>query len=134
MSSTEADQPTSGNRSNTAAISNMVVRVISEHTGRGPTKARTHLSQDLITVVLHDTLTKGERSLARADKGAIVLTMRFAFRETMRDELVRGVEEITGREVAAFMGASHIDPDMAIESFVLVPRTPAAVPSFSGSR
>lgn len=134
MPSTEADHPTSGARSHTAAISNMVVRVISEYTGRGPTKARTHLSQDLVTVVLHDTLTKGERSLARADQSAIVLTMRFAFQETMRDELIRGVEEITGREVAAFMGASHIDPDMAIESFVLVPRAPPAVAGLSDSR
>jgi uncharacterized protein YbcI len=126
MPSTEADQPTSGGRTHTAAISNMVVRVISEYTGRGPTKARTHLGQDLVTVVLQDTLTKGERSLARADKGEIVLTMRFAFQETMRSELIKGVEEITGREVAAFMGASHIDPDMAIESFVLVPQRPTA--------
>ena len=46
-----------------AAISNMVVRLVSAYTGRGPTNARTHISEDLVTVVLRDTLTKGERSL-----------------------------------------------------------------------
>jgi uncharacterized protein YbcI len=103
-----------------AAISNMVVRVISEHTGRGPTKARTHLSEDLVTVVLGDTLTRGERTLARAGRKDLVLSVRQAFQEAMQRDLVAGVQDITGREVAAFMSADHIDPDMAVETFVLV--------------
>jgi uncharacterized protein YbcI len=120
MPDTEAEQPVSGS-SNAAAISNMVVRLMSEYTGRGPTKARAHLSTDLITVVLHDTLTKGERSLARGDRADLVLTMRFAFQQTMREDLIAGIQDITGRTVAAFMSSNHIDPDMAIETFVLVP-------------
>src|SRR5438309_9773305 len=44
-------------------ISNMVVRVLNEFTGRGPTQARTYIQDDLITVVLRDTLTRGERHL-----------------------------------------------------------------------
>ena len=51
-----------------ADISNAVVRLLSEYTGRGPTKARTHIHEDLVTVVLRDTLTKGERSLVAAGK------------------------------------------------------------------
>jgi uncharacterized protein YbcI len=37
----------------------------------------------------------------------------------MRKDLVGAVEEITGRKVIAFMSDNHIDPDIAIESFVL---------------
>src|SRR5258706_453589 len=44
-----------------ADISNAVVRLLSDYTGRGPTKARTYLHEDLVSVVLRDTLTKGER-------------------------------------------------------------------------
>jgi uncharacterized protein YbcI len=124
MPDTEAEHPAGGS-SHAAAISNMVVRLMSEYTGRGPTKARAHLSTDLITVVLHDTLTKGERSLARDDRQDLVLTMRFAFQQTMREDLIAGIQDITGRTVAAFMSSNHIDPDMAIESFVLVPEVPA---------
>ncbi len=31
------------------------------------------------------------------------------------------IEEITGREVIAFLSANHLDPDVAIESFMLAP-------------
>jgi uncharacterized protein YbcI len=47
--------------------------------------------------------------------------MRKAYQDTMRDDLVTGVEEITGRTVIAFLSDNHIDPDIAIESFVLEP-------------
>jgi len=41
-----------------AAISEAVVRLLAESTGRGPTKARTTIDGDLIVVVLQDTLTE----------------------------------------------------------------------------
>lgn len=128
MSGTEAEQPIANGGSKAAAISNAVVRLLSEYTGRGPTKARTHITKDLVTVLLEETLTKGERSLADGGKGELVMTMRFAFQQTMGADLVASVEEITGREVAAFMSANHLDPDMAIESFVLVPQATAPGP------
>jgi hypothetical protein len=36
------------------------------------------------------------------------------------------VEDITNRTVAAFLSDNHIDPDIAIESFVLAPQDGAA--------
>ena len=119
MASTEA-VPTGSSAG--AAISNAVVRLMSEYTGRGPTKARTHLSTDLITVVLQDVLTKGERSLVNDGKGDLVMSTRFAFQQTMGSDLIAAVQDISGREVAAFLSANHLEPDMAIESFILVPQ------------
>jgi uncharacterized protein YbcI len=104
------------------AIANMVVRLLNEYTGRGPTKARTHFGDNLITVVVQDLLTKGERSLVRDGKADLVLETRRAYQLTMRDDLTAGIEEITGRQVMAFLSANHLDPDIAIESFVLAPR------------
>jgi uncharacterized protein YbcI len=121
MSGAHAEQyPTAGSIS--ASISNAVVRLMSEYTGRGATKARTHLHDDLVTVVLRDTLTKGEISLVSDGKGDLVLQMRHAYQATMREDLVAAVEMLTGRTVTAFLSANHIDPDIAIESFVLEPR------------
>ncbi len=57
MPGTTAD---SGNNLSIAArISNHVVGQMSAYTGRGPTKAWTSIDEDLISVVLRDTLTKG---------------------------------------------------------------------------
>jgi uncharacterized protein YbcI len=108
-----------GDGSAAAAISNMVVRLMSEYTGRGPTKARTYINDDLITVVLQDTLTRGERSLVRDGKQDLVLSTRFAFQQTMSEDMIAGLQQITGRKVRAFMSSNHMNPDMAIEAFVL---------------
>ncbi len=102
-----------------ADISNAMVRLLSDYTGRGPTKARTYIQDDLVTVVLRDTLTKGERSLCRDGKAELVLANRTAFQETMADDLIAVVEQLIGRKVEAFLSANHIDPDLAVESFVL---------------
>ena len=79
-----------------------------------------------MTVVLRDTLTKGERSLVRDGRESLVLEMRKAFQNTMREDLVAGVEAIIGRQVVAFMSDNHIDPDFAVESFVLAPASATA--------
>ena len=109
-----------------ARISNMVVQTVSAYTGRGPTRAWTSIDQDLICVVLRDTLTKGERSLVSDDRAQLVLDMRKAYQSTMRRELCQGVEQIIGRKVVAFLSDNHIDPDIAIESFILEPAADGA--------
>ncbi len=107
-----------------ADISNAVVRLLSEYTGRGPTKARTYITDDVITVVLQDTLTKGERSLLRDGEVELVLANRKAFQNTMAAELTAAVERFSGREVLAFLSANSVDPDLAVETFILVPQAP----------
>jgi hypothetical protein len=55
-----------------------------------------------------------------------VLAIRGTYQESMRSELTAIVERLSGRKVAAFMTANHVNPDVAIESFVLELRdTPA---------
>ncbi|MGH2864344.1 MAG: Na-translocating system protein MpsC family protein [Solirubrobacteraceae bacterium] len=121
MSSTQSERPL-GERS--SAISNLIVGLVSEYTGRGPTKARTYITDDVITVILQDTLTKGERSLVKDGKGDLVLSIRLSFQGAMRTELIDGVEQIMGRKVRAFMSANHLEPDIAAETFVLDRLTP----------
>jgi uncharacterized protein YbcI len=104
-----------------ADISNAVVQCTREYTGRGPTQARTVITDAIIVVSMQDTLTKGERSLADSGKGQMVLDIRRCFQTTMREAYVASIEDLTGRKVAAFMSDNHIDPDMAVEIFVLQP-------------
>jgi uncharacterized protein YbcI len=116
------------------AISNLVVRLLSDYTGRGPTKARTHFSENLITVVVQDLLTKGERSLVRDGKADLVLETRRGYQFTMRGDLTAGIQEITGRQVIAFLSANNLDPDIAIESFVLAPHNDGQPPHAPDNR
>jgi uncharacterized protein YbcI len=112
----------------------MTVRLLNEYTGRGPTRARTYINENLITIVLQDTLTKGERSLVRNGATALVLANRKEYQNTMGPELIAGVEEISSRKIIAFLSDNHIDPDYAVESFVLVPRTGADATAPNGSQ
>jgi uncharacterized protein YbcI len=119
-----------------SAISNAVVRLVAEYTGRGPTRARTYVNDDFVAVVLQDTLTRGERSLAHDGRSELVLRTRKAYQDTMGKDLVGAIEEITGRKVLAFLSDNHMDPDIAVECFVLVPqsngRPEMAVPAVDG--
>jgi uncharacterized protein YbcI len=102
-------------------ISTAVVQLLHEYTGRGPTKAKTSINEDVVTVVLADTLTKGERKLVDNGLSDRVLQLRHDYQRTMRDELVAIVERQLDRTVIAFMSQNHIDPDLAVEVFILEP-------------
>jgi uncharacterized protein YbcI len=101
------------------AINSLVVGVFAERTGRGPTKARCFLSSDVVVCLIEDALTRGERSLAASGREATVLQMRTEYQEAMREELVAGIEALTGRRVSAFLPGNSVEPDMASEVFVL---------------
>jgi uncharacterized protein YbcI len=102
-------------------ISRRSVQLLRQYTGRGPTKARTVINHDSVMILLGDTLTTGERSLAEHGKADYVVDTRHQFQHIMRDDLVQVVEEAMGRKVIAFMSDNHIDPDYAAEVFVLDP-------------
>ena len=105
----------------TAAISNAMVRIHRDYLGRGPTKARTSIRENLVVVLMEDTFIKAERSLITDGKHAEVLQTRHSFQMTMGRDMIGAIEELTGRTVVAFMSDNHIDPDLACEIFVLEP-------------
>jgi uncharacterized protein YbcI len=104
------------------AIASMVVQVLRQYTGRGPTRSRTYLSDELISVVLQGTLTRAERALVADGKSDLVLSNRRAFQSIMRADLIAGIEDLTGRTVIAFLSDNSIDPDVKVKSFVLAPQ------------
>jgi uncharacterized protein YbcI len=109
-----------------AAISNTVVKALARTTGRGPTQAKTTLGDNGVFVVLQDSLTVGEQTLTAAGQGQAVLDLRRRWQGVMQADVSREIEELTGRKVVGFMSDNHIDPDLAVEVFVLepLPRAP----------
>ncbi len=104
-----------------ADVSTRIVRLMSQYTGRGPTKARTTLNTNFVLVVLEDTLTRGERSLVAAGEVEAVRNHRRKFQDVMRPEAIAAIEEVTGRHVRTFL--SDMDPEagVSIELFLLEP-------------
>jgi uncharacterized protein YbcI len=119
MSSTKQQGASDG--AVTAAISDATVRLLHRYTGRGPTSSRTTVGSDLVVCVMGATLTTGEQTLASDGKLELVLSTRRAYQESMRAEAISAVESITGRRVLVFMSNNHVDPDLAVEAFVLEP-------------
>jgi len=115
------NQQREGPLSANAAISDGAVRLLHEYTGRGPTRSRTTIDGDSVMTVLGDTLTRGERKLVGSGKAERVLQLRHDFQMAMREDLIELVEGATERKVVAFMSQNHIDPDLAVEVFMLEP-------------
>src|SRR3954471_9655505 len=102
-----------------AAISNHIVRLFAEYTGRGPTKARTTIRDNVVVCITEDNMTKAERRLTQEGERDLVVTVRRKFQTTMRDDLVGGIELLTGRKVVSFLSDHNADTDHAAEVFVL---------------
>jgi uncharacterized protein YbcI len=113
----DRDRPVASSLS--MALSNAIVGCLREYTGRGPTKARTTIHDNVVLVMLEQTLTKGEQSLVAKGRGDRVLALRQEYQAAMRDESSEMVSELTGRKVIAMMSANHIDPDLGAEIYVL---------------
>jgi uncharacterized protein YbcI len=88
-------------------------------TALGLTKARTSIRDNVVVVMLEQTLTKGEQNLVSRGRVEKVIEIRHEFQEAMRDECVAQIAELTGRCVVAFMSANHVEPDLGAEIFVL---------------
>ena len=102
-----------------AEISTTLVQLTKEHADRGPTKCRTYIDDDLVIVLMRGGFSAMENTLFEDGKFLDVRSMRHAFQDTMEGRFTEVIERLTGREVAAFMSASHQRPDLQIEVFVL---------------
>ena len=102
-----------------ADIASGMTRLHREYYGRGPTKAKTYIQDDLVVVVLEETFTVAERTLV--DRGEIdaIQQIRRRFQQQMADEFTALVEQATGRKVRAFMSETHLETDVSVEIFLL---------------
>jgi uncharacterized protein YbcI len=104
-----------------AEISTGLVQLHSRYYGKGPTKAKTHFVDDTVVCILRGGFTTVERTLLDTGEVESVYQMRRSFQQAMEEEFGRIVEGATGRKVIAYMSSIHVDPDLAVELFVLEP-------------
>ena len=102
-----------------AAVSNAIVGLHREYYGRGARRARTVMGADYVICFLEDIYTPVERTLIGAGRFDAVQETRSAFQDTMREKFSAAVEEAVGRKVVGFLSQVHVDPDLAVETFIL---------------
>ena len=99
-------------------ISREIVRLHAKMYGRGPTKAKTFLTDDYAMCVLEEVFTPGEKTLIKAGKSAQVHATRTAFQEAVHDDFIEVVQVASGRGVRAFASQIHLGIDAAFEIFL----------------
>ena len=101
-----------------AAISTSIVRILRDHYGRGPMKAKTYVLDDLIVVVMRGSgFTALEQTIMDSGRPDRVVAMREEFQVTMQDRYKQTIKELTGRNVSAFLSQAHVEPDITVEMF-----------------
>lgn len=116
---THDQQPSTSQRELARRISEAIVALIRDATGRGPVSCRVTIDGDTVLAVMRDALTKGEQTLVDRGHQDEVLALRRAYQEVLRADLSHAVERITRRRVHTFMSANHTDPDRSAEIFLL---------------
>src|SRR5881392_3563139 len=96
-----------------AMISKEIVRLQAEYYGKGPTKAKTYIVDDLVVVVLEESFTSAERTLAEREA---IQHIRRRFQQAMADSFTSVVEQATGRKVRVFLSETDIDHDVSVET------------------
>jgi uncharacterized protein YbcI len=108
------------------AVADGVVRLQRDFAGKGPTTCKAHWAgPDILVVMLRGGFTAAEQTLFEGGHGQSVRESRMKLQDTLEARMSGMVEELTGRKVVAFMSASHQDPDISAELFVLEPQDPA---------
>src|SRR6476620_371453 len=102
-----------------ATISKAIVRLQAEYYGKGPTKAKTYMVDDLVVVVLEETFTRAEKTLAGRGEREAIQHIRRRFQQQMAESFTGVVEQATGRKGRVFLSETDIDNDVSVETFLL---------------
>jgi uncharacterized protein YbcI len=101
-----------------AEISREIVHIHAHYYGRGPTRAKTYVSDEVILCVLGEIYTPSESILVDAGRFNEVRANRMAFQDTVEPIMREAVERISGQQVESFLSQISID-GRASEVFVL---------------
>jgi uncharacterized protein YbcI len=100
-------------------LSNAAVALHREHFGRGPGAAKTHIADNLVVCVLTDVFTPFEKTLIEAGQEERVRETRAIHRSATEAVYKSRMEAVLGRPIEAHMSSIHVDPDVAVDIFVI---------------
>jgi uncharacterized protein YbcI len=111
------------------AVTDAMVGLHERYHHRVPVTAKSLLlGGDLIACVLGGVYTDVEKTMIELQRTTIVQETRSAFQDAMRHKFIAAIEDLSGRDVLAFISNHHVGPDMEIELFMLKPQVGAGAP------
>jgi uncharacterized protein YbcI len=102
-------------------ISNAAVALHRDHFGRGPGAAKSYVTDDVVVCVLTDIFTPVERTLIDAGESDHVRRTRAIHQVALEETYKQRMAEVIGRPLIAYLSTIHIEPDFAVEIFMLGP-------------
>jgi uncharacterized protein YbcI len=102
-----------------AAISNAVVRLMTDLYGKGAARTRTFIAEEHVFCALEGVLTTVERTLVEGGQTDLVRELRVRFGEMVRPVVAAEVGRLLGRQVIAMESQLVFDPDTLFLIFVL---------------
>jgi uncharacterized protein YbcI len=104
------------------AVTDAMVALHRRYHHRDPVTAKTLLlGGDLLACVLSGVYTDVEKTMIELQHTTIVQETRSAFQNAMQHKFISAIEDLSGRDVLAFISNHHVGPDIEIELFVLRP-------------
>jgi uncharacterized protein YbcI len=95
-----------------------MVKAMKSFYGRGPTKAKSYLIDDLLFVVMRGGMTEAEQTLLDAGEADAVRAFRQHFENVMGERLIGTVEQLTKRKVVTYQSQVLFDPHTLVEIFL----------------
>ena len=114
-----ADDRVTSARPQLTEISNTAVALHRDHFGRGPGAAKTHITDNLVVCVLTDVFTPLEKTLIEAGQEERVRETRAIHRAATEGVYKARMEAVLGHRVEAHLSSIHVNPDIAVDIFVI---------------
>jgi uncharacterized protein YbcI len=102
-----------------SALESGIGALMKEQYGKGPLAAKALTRDEYIVVVLEGGLTRNEEQLVSTGREEEVRRFRLAFQESIADQALDVVEQVTGRRVATYHSQIVFHPTRSFEMFVL---------------
>jgi len=103
------------------AICNAITGALKRSSGKGPTKVKTHSTQDQVEIVVEDMLTALERTLVQDGHEQLVNEARQLLTARVANECRATIEQATGRRVVGWQ--TDVNPGADL-SFTLIQLQP----------
>jgi len=108
-------------RGRLAAISDALVRLHARHYGKGPSRARTFILDDVALSLLYDPFTTVEKTMLRHGNADAVRDNRLLFYRTLEGEFRSAIEDLGGRRTSALLPQISVEPPVVGLLFLLQP-------------
>jgi uncharacterized protein YbcI len=102
-----------------AEVTNTIVQLHRAHYGKGPTRSKSYLLDDVLVCVMRDVFTALERTLIDAGKQDQVRRNRLALRDAVQDSFTAAVERVLRRPVLGFATQVLVEEETVIDVFPL---------------